>query len=60
MGPRTFFKQYENFSGVIVLQFVGRLLSGSMVRLMVTSSKRTYATGCDLPECPGVWVTVWP
>ena len=28
------------------MQFVGHLLFGSMVRLMVTSSKRAYATGC--------------
>ena len=31
---------------MIVLQFVGRLLGGSMVELMATSSKRAYATGC--------------
>ena len=29
---------------MIVFQLVGHLLSGSMVGLMVTSSKRTYAT----------------
>ena len=34
-------QQCENSSGIIVLQFVGHLLSGSMVGLMVTSSKRT-------------------
>ena len=34
-------QQCENFFGVIVLQFVGHLLCGSMVGLMVTSSKRT-------------------
>ena len=38
--------QCENFCGIIVLQFVGRLLGSSMVRLMLTSSKRAYATGC--------------
>lgn len=34
-------QQCENFLGVIVLQSVGYLLSGSMVGLMVTFSKRT-------------------
>ena len=34
-------QQCENFFGVIVLQFVGHLLCGSKVGLMVTSSKRT-------------------
>ena len=34
----------KNFFGIIVLQFVGHQLSGSMVGLVVTSSKRTYAT----------------
>ena len=34
-------QQCENFLGVIVLRSVGHLLSGSMVGLMVTSSKRT-------------------
>ena len=37
---------WENFFGIIVLQFVGCLLSSSMVGLMATSSKRIYATGC--------------
>ena len=32
---------------IIVLQFVGRLLSGSVVALVGTSSKRAYATCCD-------------
>ena len=36
-------KQCKNFFGIIVLQFVGQLLSGSMVGLMVTSSKKSYA-----------------
>ena len=48
----------ENF-GIIVLRFVGHLLSDSMVGLMVTSSKRIYAT-CHAsqvcchqnPSCP--------
>ena len=39
-------KQCENFFGIIVLQFVGCLLSGSMVGLMANSSKTAYATGC--------------
>ena len=33
-----------NFFGVIVLQSVGCLLGGSMMELMVTSSKRTFTT----------------
>ena len=33
-------QQCENFFGIIVLQFVGCLLSGSMMGLMATSSKR--------------------
>ena len=37
-------QQCENFFGITVLQFVGCLLGGSMVGLMVTSSKRIYAT----------------
>ena len=36
--------QCQNFFGIIVLQFVGHLLSVSMVGLTVTSSKRAYAT----------------
>ena len=39
-------QQCENFFGIIVLQFVGLLLCGSIVELMVTSSNRTYATCC--------------
>ena len=51
-------QQCENVFGIIVLQFVGHLLSGSMVGLMVTSSKRTYATCltsqvcCSQSSCP--------
>ena len=51
-------QQYENFFGIIVLQFVGCLLRGSMVELMATSSKRTYATWhtsqvcCSQSPCP--------
>ena len=37
-------QQCENFLGIIILQFVGRSPGSSMVGLMVTSSKRTYAT----------------
>ena len=51
-------QQYENFFVIIVLQFVGCLLRGSMVELMATSSKRTYATWhtsqvcCSQSPCP--------
>ena len=37
-------QQCENFFCIIVLQFVGCLLGGSTMWLMVTSSKRTYTT----------------
>ena len=37
-------QQCENFFRIIVLQFVGCLLDGSTVWLMVTSSKKTYTT----------------
>ena len=40
---RTFAAMWELLC-IIVLQFVGCLLSGSTVWLMVTSSKRTYTT----------------
>ena len=33
----------KNFFGIIVLQFVGHLLSSSIVKLMATSSKTAYA-----------------
>ena len=39
-------KQCENVFGLIVLQFVGHLLGGFREGLLVTSSKRAYATGC--------------
>ena len=51
-------QQCENFFDKIVLQCVGRLLSGSMLGLMVTSSKRFYATRptsqvcCSQSPCP--------
>ena len=51
VGPRTFL-QYKNFLGIIVLHFVGHLLSGSVVELMATSSKRAYATCCIIPNPP--------
>ena len=44
-------QQYENFFGIIALQSVGRLLSGSTVGLMVTSSQRIYATCCASQVC---------
>ena len=43
-------QQFENFLGIVVLQCVGHLLSGFMVGLMATSSKRTYATLSVLQE----------
>ena len=44
-------QQCENFFGIIVLQFVGCLLGGSMMGLMVASSKRTYATRSTSSVC---------
>ena len=41
----------ENFCGVSFLQFVGCLLAGSTVALVVTSSRRTYATCCSSQAC---------
>ena len=52
------FQQCENFFGIIVLQFMDHLLGGSIVGLMVTSSKRTDATCqasqvcCSQSPCP--------
>ena len=43
VSPRIL-QQCKNFFGIIVLQFVGHLLSGSVLELMATSSERTYAT----------------
>ena len=37
-------QQYKHFFGVIVLQFVGHLLSGCIVEVMVSSSRRTHAS----------------
>ena len=58
-------KQCENFFGLIALQSVGHLLGGSMEGLLVTSSKRFYATGCvtqtATPRVPApVAVHYWP
>ena len=50
MGPRTL-QQCQNFFDIIVLQFVGHLLSGSMLGLMATSSKKIYATLCVSQVC---------
>ena len=50
VGPRTF-QQFENFFGIIVLQFVGHLLSSSIVGLMTTSSKRTFTTHHAFQDC---------
>ena len=53
-------QQCKNFLGRIVLQFVGHGLRSSIVALMATSSKRTYATccasqvGCSQSPVPGV------
>ena len=44
-------QQCENFFGIIVLQFLGHLLGGSMVWLMATSSQRSYATCCASHVC---------
>ena len=44
-------QQCKNFFGIIVFQFVGHLLRGSMVELMATSSKRIYATRCASQVC---------
>ena len=51
-------QQCKNVFGIIVLQSVGHLLSGSMVGLVVTSSRRAYATRrtsqvcCSQSSCP--------
>ena len=51
-------QQYKNFFAIIALQFVGHLLGGSVAGIMVTSSKRTYATCntsqvcCSQRPCP--------
>ena len=49
-------QQCKNLFGIIVLQFVHHLLSGSMVGLLVISSGRFYATCCVTQ----VWYTRAP
>ena len=57
-GALVILHQCENFFGITVLQFLGHLLSSSMVGLMATSSKRTYTTHltslvcCSQIPCP--------
>ena len=43
-GSQNFLNSAIIFFGIIVLQFVGHLLGGSVVGLTVTSSTRAYAT----------------
>ena len=50
MGPRTFLTVQE-FLCIIVLHFMCCLLSGSMLGLMATSSKRASATSYVTPVC---------
>ena len=53
-------QQCKNIFGIIVLQFVGHLLSSSVVELMATSFKRIYATCstsqvcCSQNPCPHI------
>ena len=53
-----FFITVQELLGISILQFVGHLLCGSMVGLMTTSSKKTYATHsasqvcCSQSHCP--------
>ena len=49
VGPELS-QQCKHFFGIIVLQFVGRLLGGSM-GLMVTSSNKTYTTRRASQDC---------
>ena len=57
VGPRTFITVQE-LLGISILQIVGHLFCGSMVGLMTTSSKKTYATRhasqvcCSQSYCP--------
>ena len=44
-------RQCENFFGIVVLQFVGHPPGGSMIGLMVTSSRRTQVTHCASQDC---------
>ena len=43
--------QCEDFFGIIVLQFVSRLLGGSMAGFMATSSETACATHCVTQVC---------
>ena len=43
--------QCKNSFGIIILQFVGRLLHGCVVELMATFFKKTYATCCASQDC---------
>ena len=43
--------QCKNLFDIIVLQFVGHLLGGSMLGLVVTSFKRAYVTCCVTQVC---------
>ena len=45
-------QQCKNFFAIIALQFVGHLLGDSVAGIMVTSSKRTYATYRSAPKAP--------
>ena len=47
VGPRTF-AQCESFFGIIALQFVGRLLGGSLVGLTLGASQ----VCCTQSPCP--------
>ena len=44
-------QQCENVFGIVVLQFVGCLVGGSVVGLTATSTKRTCATCHDFQDC---------
>ena len=50
VSPRIL-QQCKNFFGIIVLQFVGHLLSGSAVELMTVFFKNTYAICCISQVC---------
>ena len=47
--------QCKNFFGIIGLQFMDHPSDGSMVGLIVTSSKRTYATHHTFQDCCCQW-----
>ena len=58
LWPLELLQQCENFFGIIDLQFVGYPPGSSIVRLVATSSKRTYVTWhvsqvcCSQSPCP--------